>query len=198
MRILEIGGDAPPSDTLVTVLWASMDPNTKAYVAGNIDLDTMEYVELRQAVMTYTGLITSTTTKACPSAMDISAIESVATDSKSMVPSDAAGSQGLGSQQEEWNEGTQPGDWSGDAYWPEGEADWYGGSQEGEQINGIKGKGKGEGKGDCFSCGQPGHIARDCVGTPLTTLMTYSYTRSKGLYSAAIFCIPLYSASQTP
>ena len=110
MRILEIGGDAPPSDTLVTVLWASMDPNTKAYVAGKIDLDSMEYVELRQAVMTYTNLITSTTVKAGPSAMDISAIESVATDSKSMAPSDAAGSQGLGSQQEEWNQSTQAGD----------------------------------------------------------------------------------------
>ena len=45
MRILKIGGDAPPSDTLVTVLWVAMDPNTKAYVAGKIDLDSMEYVE---------------------------------------------------------------------------------------------------------------------------------------------------------
>ena len=146
MRILEIGGDAPPSDALVTVLWAAMDPNTTAYVAGKIDLDSMEYVELRQAVMTYTNLITSTTTRTGPAAMDISAIESVTTDSKSIVPSDVASSQGQGSQQEEWNQSAHAGDWSGDTYWTEGEADWCGEHQQGEQINGIKGKGKGKGK----------------------------------------------------
>ena len=142
---------------LVTVLWASMNPNTKAYVAGKLGLDTIEYVDLRQAVMTYTNLITSTTAKGGPVAMDIGFIESVAADRKSVVLSDGANNQGLGGQQEEWSQGAQPGDWGGDTYWPEGEADWYGGSQEGEHINVMKGKckGKGKGKGDCYGCGQP-------------------------------------------
>ena len=76
-RLIEqIGGQPPSQDTLVGVLWASMDSGTKTHVSGKIsDVDDVKYEELKKAIMIHASRMEATTAKA-PSAKYIGAIES--------------------------------------------------------------------------------------------------------------------------
>ena len=44
------GGKPPDEDVTINILWMSMDPSTKAHVTGKVDMDSVNYVELRQIV----------------------------------------------------------------------------------------------------------------------------------------------------
>ena len=76
-RLIEqIGGQAPSNDTLVGVLWSTMDSGTKTHVSGRItDVSEVGYAELKTAIMKHASLMEATTTKA-PNAKDIGAIGS--------------------------------------------------------------------------------------------------------------------------
>ena len=58
--IEEIGG-ACSDDMLIAVIWASMDPNTRSQVSAKMEATDVGFVELRAAVVQYTGLIGATT-----------------------------------------------------------------------------------------------------------------------------------------
>ena len=71
-RTIESGGTVD-DDVLVTTLWATMDPQTRTHVSSQLDMESLKYVDLRQAAMTFTNLVTSTTRgSAVP--MDIGAL----------------------------------------------------------------------------------------------------------------------------
>ena len=59
-RITDTGGTVD-DDVLVNTLWTTMDTQTRTHVSGKIDLESARYLELRQAVMTFTNLVASTT-----------------------------------------------------------------------------------------------------------------------------------------
>lgn len=72
--IEQIGGSAPPNDTMLGVLWMSMDPSTRTHVARKVDAEEVLNHALREPVMQLTTLVPATTVaKAAP--MDIGAIE---------------------------------------------------------------------------------------------------------------------------
>ena len=41
------GGKPPDEDVAINILWMSMDPSTKVHVTGKVDMDSVNYVELR-------------------------------------------------------------------------------------------------------------------------------------------------------
>ena len=59
-RIAKTGGTVD-DDVLVNTLWTTMDAQTRTHVSAKIDLESARYLGLRQAVMTFTNLVTSTT-----------------------------------------------------------------------------------------------------------------------------------------
>ena len=75
--IAEIGGKAVDNDTLVNVLWVSMDPGTRSHVSTKIDADgDVDFQVMREAVMRHTTLVGATSGSSAnrSSAMDIGSI----------------------------------------------------------------------------------------------------------------------------
>ena len=140
------------NDTLVNVLWVSMDPGTRSHVSTKIDADgDVDFQVMREAVMRHTTLAGATSGSSAnrPSAMDIGSIGSV---------TDADQKQ---QQQEPEGGGEAPSeDWYGEGSWPteQDEEEWVG------QVNLFKAKGKG--KGLCFNCGKSGHYQAQCTNPP--------------------------------
>ena len=76
-RLIEdIGGQVPSNDILVSVLWCAMGPNTRSHVSVKLDVETVEYPLLRQAVNAHTSLVGATSSRT-PTAMDIGPIANV-------------------------------------------------------------------------------------------------------------------------
>ena len=50
-RIPEIGGQDPSNDTLVSVLWMSMDAGSRSHVSGKLNVAEVTYVDLRNALL---------------------------------------------------------------------------------------------------------------------------------------------------
>ena len=69
------GGGSVDDDVLVTTLWSTMDGQTRTHVSSKIDMELTKYLELRQAVMNFTNLVTATG-RGGAVAMDIGSIES--------------------------------------------------------------------------------------------------------------------------
>ena len=152
--ISEIGGRAPDEDVCQNILWLSMDPSTRAHVAGKVDMDTVSFTDLRLVVQSFCNLIASTNNSGRSGgmvAMDIGSIASAPGTSGGPVISD-------GSSPEENDQGTAQAVWSLDeAGWPIDEEGWpLDGQlvpQADGQLNFVKGGGKGKGKGKgCFNC----------------------------------------------
>ena len=79
--IAEIGGKPVDNDTLVNVLWMSMDPGTRSHVSTKLNADgEVDLHVMREAVMRHTTLVgaTSGPSASRSTAMDIGAIASVA------------------------------------------------------------------------------------------------------------------------
>ena len=74
--IEEIGAQAPSNAVLVSVLWMAMDANTRSHVSGELDVNEVIYMDLRQAVMAYTSLVGATAPRAA-TPMDIGAIADI-------------------------------------------------------------------------------------------------------------------------
>ena len=80
--IEEIGGQEPSNDTLVSVLWMSMDTASRNHISGKLDVAEVLYPDLREALMKHTSLVGATSGSGgrSPTAMDVSAIATVTTD----------------------------------------------------------------------------------------------------------------------
>ena len=146
--IEEIGGQVPSNDTLVNVLWVSMDPGTKSHVSGKLDAAEVQYPELKQAIMRYISLLGATSGVGRPStAMDIGMISSC---------TDAGGDQQPDAQSSNH-------EWFDDSGWPTDEEGWPIDGHFDGQLNFVKGNGKGKAfTGACFNCGKNGHRAAQC------------------------------------
>ena len=79
--IAEIGGDPPSNDTLVNVLWMTMDPGSRSHISGKIDAaSNVKFQEMKEAIMKHATLVGATSgggVSKSTTAMDVSSIGSV-------------------------------------------------------------------------------------------------------------------------
>lgn len=164
--------DPTANDTLVNVLWMTMDPGTNSHISGNIDATSnVKFQEMKEAIMKHTTLVGATSgggVRKATAAMDVSSITSV---------EDAAHNQSAGE--------SPAGGWAMDETgWPIDE--------EGNQIDGyidghldfVKGGGKGKEKGECWNCRETGHRAAGCTNTPSTGKRSYGPKGQKGKWTS--------------
>ena len=135
----EIGGHGPSNDTLVSVLWVSMDAGSRSHVSGKLNVAEATYVDLRAALMQYISLSVATSGSSSNSrssmAMDVSAIASVAADDAGCVSPPAFTDE----QNPDTPAASQP-LWSvNEAGWPIDEEGWEIDGYIDEQLNFVKG-----------------------------------------------------------
>ena len=58
--IEEIGGQPPFNDTLVNVLWMAMDQSTRSHISGKLDPASVEFQDMKQAILQHTTLVGAT------------------------------------------------------------------------------------------------------------------------------------------
>ena len=146
--IVDIGGKVPDADVCQNVLWMSMDPSTRAHVTGKVNMDTVDFAELRQVVQAFCNLVASTSSSGKGggvAAMDIGSIANAPGTLSCSVVSDwgTAEAEDQSAPQTLWSL-----DESG---WPIDEEGWpLVGElvpQSDGQLNFVKGGAKGKGKG---------------------------------------------------